>query len=1400
MNDLIKQFESSNKFKNSSNRKFIFILLTFLFVLATPITLAWFTDRAEMNAGGELKFGKIGSEVSINGGDFANEGNIVLDTTLAQGDKVLNTVSVETVKDSASSYIRVKVDYVVSSGVTDSEALSKAQNMCVGINSLERATCYSTVVENGYQWQYLNGYYYLVDNNGALLATTAKTPYKLFDGDSTLLCPSLDDLRMENNETLDNISVNIVCETVQSENLQVSTVDELHAKLQNNGIFEEEVVGQYFVRFYANGGINVPNLVCNINEVITLPKVVNTDVEWFEGETDVGATGSTITITKDLVLNAHYGVNKDTFLVSFDLDGATSGTAPEPVKITYSDSGSTTVSTLDNNIKKAGYTLTGWKVKNSTETNNITYSNGEISIPNNLLQVDTSATIVPIWQAETYTITFDIGAGVGLTADSLTAMGAYKDENDTYTLQYTVEDDISLPTLANTDSTYTFMGWKVSTTATATESWQLADVLKASTTATGLYGDVVVKPLWGIEQIIKYESTLIEKTYGDEDFINPITCIGAFDVSFTFTSSNENIATVNQTTGKVTIVGVAYESNGTTPASTTITAKYGTTDAEAISYTLTVSPRDINNVVASYKTECVATGSQIKPKVSVQDVVRHTDSKRALTAGTDYAITYGDNNAVGTGTIVLTGKGNYTGTKILSFDIISATSSETGGATWLTGEIGPTSDLGSLDNLYLNVKTGDVFRKTTTGWTNIGNINGVTALTYNGFDGYVWQGKVRTTTKADVGTVDSNIRENTLSITETMANYYPGDYLDLTTSQVAIMSSYFKTIGKTQYSGTTISKIVVYAKEAGNLFVGTGKVADIIQAKKDGATTTTTTTTTSYAVVAGLNTLEINLAVGDNETLVLGGNGSVGLYYAKSIPVTDTVGGFAYINGEINNNIIETTDGYNDTLAIEIYVGSWGGTTVEKAVYEGLKTAVVGKNVNTEYGVSKISSNDYPVIVDSDKKATYQSKTITKMGFILGSGESGDTTTITVYKFKNTLINTSSKTAQDTAIGSDETNYNFTQEGNYTGVYTLTFNNFTKNAESGAIGENPWSYADCNITVAEDEILGFKVGSSNVLMLATGASGISELCYTYYEGDSANGDGWNYYQYTNIWCFPVDMYYSEYSEGGSFESNYAKLEAEEQAALEETNADKVKNAYTNGKTISILGDSLSTFAGYSNTIDTDNISTYGVGITGIDVTDVNQTWWKQAADEMGMSVLVNNSSSGSMVGVDNDCDGATSKSGISRCEHLDNNDGITPDIIAVYMGINDLLMKDSNATNSYDATQFKTYYTTMITTIKAKYTSAEIAVFTLPNVLNETKGTNTFVDATLLTDFNNAIKEVATEQGCTLVDVASVSWDETNWTEYCTSGDAYGHPLAKGMDLITEAFIDAMYEKYVANA
>ena len=1413
---MIKKQKNIQTKHYSSHISILVLLSIFIPIIVFTQTFAFFTSKAQSDVN-SISFGKLSTKVAINDGDFTSSSVISLNKTLTQGDKFLNNVKVKTVEDSINSFIRVKVNYIVDSSVTNSDAITKAQNMCVALNSLERETTYSTVIENGYQWQYLDGYYYLVSNDGELLTATANTAYTIFSGDNTILCPSLDDLRMENNQTLENVVLKVVCEAIQSQNLEVSTVNDLHSLILNNSIFEKETVNQYFVRFDSNGGVNVPNLVVNKNQDIILPKVANTDVEWFKQDESVGVSGTNYTIGNDVVLNAHYTLGNNCFYVFFDLNGATNGTLPEVQTITYDESGSTTISIADNNIQKAGYKLVGWKIKDSTEENRVTYSNSEITIPNNLSQASTAITLTPIWEVLTYTITFDIGSGIGLTDNSITIMSNYKNADDSYKLQYNIEQDINLPSLTNSDSTYSFIGWKVADSSLSTDAWQLAEVIKADTTATGLYGDVVVKPLWGIEQIIKYESLIIEKTYGDEDFINPITSIGASNVTFSYSSSNENVTKINATTGKVTIVGVAYESDGTTPQATTITAKYGTADTDSISYSLYVSPRDINNVIAIYNDEHIVTGTQIKPVVKVQDVVNQSTAKQNLVADTDYTITYGDNKEVGSGTIVLTGKGNYTSTKILTFTIFSSTSES--GVTWLSGETNPTADIGSLGNLYLNVGTGDVFRKTNTGWKNVGSIGYVT---YTGFDGYVWQGKTRTSIKAEATTpVDSNSRENTLSITETMANYYPGDYLNLTTSQIAIMSSYFKTIGKTQYSGTTISKITIYAETDGELYVGSGKVADVIQAKKDSLSTITTSTSTPYTVKAGLNTLEINLAIGDDETLILGGNGSVGLYYSKSIPVSDTIGGFSYINGQVNINIIEMHDGYNDTLAIQVYVGSWGEKA--KPVYEGLKEALVGKM--SGYNVGNYGSEASGIVMTEGTSGTtsYQGKTITKLGFIFadkytsstGTVEVTETTAVvTLYVIKTSILYN-----------------NLSARDNYVEKYKLSFENFTKNTASGnpiynggldwsdlvTIGENPWSYTTkielydsttssystvTSIKVESDEMLAFSVENCNV-MLATDNAGSTSVMGNSYEFPSADLNYWyleNNYTKSQPCATPFDIYYSD---GSDFDTNFAKLEAEENEALNAQKTTQIKNT-TNGKSISFLGDSLTAFSGWSNNTQYNttlgsNWDSYGVNsFAHSGVTDVNQTWWKQAADETGMNVLVNNSSSGSMACNDSSQDGGESQSGINRCTQLHNDTGetnVNPDIIAVYMGINDLL-----SSNTVDT--FKTAYSTIVTSITTTYTNAEVYVFTLPLIKLMNGESTGFVDETRLTAFNDAIREIGNANGCTVVEVyPNYSWTAENWTEYCiTVTSGMGHPNANGMDLITEAFIDAMYENYVTNA
>jgi hypothetical protein len=58
------------------------------------------------------------------------------------------------------------------------------------------------------------------------------------------------------------------------------------------------------------------------------------------------------------------------------------------------------------------------------------------------------------------------------------------------------------------------------------------------------------------------------------------------------------------------------------------------------------------------------TGKKIQPSVTV------SYSGKALASGTDYDVIYGANTSIGSGSVTVTGKGAYTGTKAVSFKII----------------------------------------------------------------------------------------------------------------------------------------------------------------------------------------------------------------------------------------------------------------------------------------------------------------------------------------------------------------------------------------------------------------------------------------------------------------------------------------------------------------------------------------------------------------------------------------------------------------------------------------------------------------------------------------------------------------------------------------------------------
>ncbi|MBO5407940.1 MAG: alkaline phosphatase [Clostridia bacterium] len=203
-----------------------------------------------------------------------------------------------------------------------------------------------------------------------------------------------------------------------------------------------------------------------------------------------------------------------------------------------------------------------------------------------------------------------------------------------------------------------------------------------------------------------------------------------------------------------------------------------------------------------------------------------------------------------------------------------------------------------------------------------------------------------------------------------------------------------------------------------------------------------------------------------------------------------------------------------------------------------------------------------------------------------------------------------------------------------------------------------------------------------------------------------------------------------------------------------------------GLKFSILGDSISTFNGYSNnaavnsTIGSNAVWYYG---NNNDVTSVDQTWWKRVADTTGMEVLVNNSFSGDKVCV----------YGKTRATQLHNNDGETPDVIAVYLGTNDFA-------NGCTLADFTTNYPAMIASITETYPDADVYLLNLLYYGSSADG------------FCNVIEDAAETYGCTYVDIRNdAGFTSSNLGSYMP--DQYGvHPGSAGMELIANCVVAAM--------
>lgn len=178
-----------------------------------------------------------------------------------------------------------------------------------------------------------------------------------------------------------------------------------------------------------------------------------------------------------------------------------------------------------------------------------------------------------------------------------------------------------------------------------------------------------------------------------------------------------------------------------------------------------------------------------------------------------------------------------------------------------------------------------------------------------------------------------------------------------------------------------------------------------------------------------------------------------------------------------------------------------------------------------------------------------------------------------------------------------------------------------------------------------------------------------------------------------------------------------------------------------GKKLSILGDSISTFEGY---VPSGNATYYPKAT----VTAVTHTWWKKLIDALEMELDVNNSWSGSRVTTTN---GETSAGCMARCQNL----GTSPDVIIVFMGINDFNYEvglgtyDGKSAVPNTTTTFREAYGVMLDKILTAYKTAEVWCCTLsPCERNASTGFPEINgDGVALASYNEAIRELANAFG-----------------------------------------------------
>ena len=157
--------------------------------------------------------------------------------------------------------------------------------------------------------------------------------------------------------------------------------------------------------------------------------------------------------------------------------------------------------------------------------------------------------------------------------------------------------------------------------------------------------------------------------------VNPLDVANTAKVTLNQTSFDQTGAEIRPTVTSVTSDGytltegtdytVSYKDNVAAGnlAKVIVTFKGNYTGSKTVYFTIISSLPDLSGAVCSTIADQTYTGAQIKPEVTV------TYDGKTLTKDSDYTVSYGANVNCGTGTVTITGKNGYSGTKSVNFKI-----------------------------------------------------------------------------------------------------------------------------------------------------------------------------------------------------------------------------------------------------------------------------------------------------------------------------------------------------------------------------------------------------------------------------------------------------------------------------------------------------------------------------------------------------------------------------------------------------------------------------------------------------------------------------------------------------------------------------------------------------------